>query len=214
MTDYSMTLHEWFAHHHRDMLGTFKLNGIPVMKNPLDLMVYMEIIQETRPDIIIEIGTAFGGSALFFRYMLNMFGALDSYVISVDITDERRKVDAYPGIIFITGDSNDLETIEMVRDYLDPYYDVMIAHDGNHNKENVLKDLRAYGPLVTPGQYFVVEDGIQDTYKGMPCSDGSPGPLAAVEEFLKENSTFTQDRWRERFMITYNPGGYLKRVKP
>lgn len=35
--------------------------GIPVQKCPLDLWIYQEIIWETKPDFVIETGTAWGG---------------------------------------------------------------------------------------------------------------------------------------------------------
>jgi len=34
-----------------------------------------------------------------------------------------------------------------------------------------------------------------------------------VEEFLATNKNFERDRSRERFLLTFNPGGWLKRVK-
>lgn len=39
-----------------------------------------------------------------------------------------------------------------------------------------------------------------------------PGPMEAVEEFLKSNANFAVDKSRERFFLTFNPSGYLKRV--
>jgi len=38
------------------------------------------------------------------------------------------------------------------------------------------------------------------------------GPLSAVEEFLSENPHFQVDPHRERYILTYNPKGFLKRV--
>jgi cephalosporin hydroxylase len=39
------------------------------------------------------------------------------------------------------------------------------------------------------------------------------GPLAAVEAFLSGNPSFEVDgRW-ERYIITYNPKGYLRRIR-
>jgi cephalosporin hydroxylase len=39
--------------------------GIPIRKNPFDLMVYQEILWETKPLVIIETGTQYGGSARY-----------------------------------------------------------------------------------------------------------------------------------------------------
>ena len=42
-----------------------KYRGVPVIKNPLDLWVYQEILYEVKPAVIIETGTFAGGSALY-----------------------------------------------------------------------------------------------------------------------------------------------------
>jgi cephalosporin hydroxylase len=37
--------------------------------------------------------------------------------------------------------------------------------------------------------------------------------MEAVEEFLKSNRGFVIDREREKFYLTFNPSGYLKRME-
>jgi cephalosporin hydroxylase len=41
-----------------------------------------------------------------------------------------------------------------------------------------------------------------------------PGPLQAIEAFLERNDEFEVDREREKFLVTFNPSGYLRRVAP
>ena len=48
----------------RTWQNTFWL-GVRAQKCPLDLWIYQEILWEMKPDLIIECGTAHGGSALF-----------------------------------------------------------------------------------------------------------------------------------------------------
>jgi cephalosporin hydroxylase len=40
-----------------------------------------------------------------------------------------------------------------------------------------------------------------------------PGPMEAVEIFLKESKYFIVDKDKEKFYLTQNPNGYLRRVK-
>jgi len=40
-----------------------------------------------------------------------------------------------------------------------------------------------------------------------------PGPMEAIDEFLVENANFVVDTSREKFYLTFNPKGYLKRIK-
>jgi len=54
-----------------------------------------------------------------------------------------------------------------------------------------------------------VGDGIIDV---MDWPQYQPGPLVAVQRFLGQNSSFVMDERREKFVLTYAPGGFLKRV--
>jgi len=64
--------------------------------------------------------------------------------------------------------------------------------------------------LVTTGSYLIVED---TNINGHPARPGwGPGPMEAVETFLRETAAFVIDRGREKFMLTFNPNGYLKRI--
>ena len=83
--------------------------------------------------------------------------------------------------------------------------------DGNHAAEHVLQELRLYGPLVSEGCYFIAEDGIVDV---MDWTEYTPGPLVAARRFVAETDEFIIDRSREKFLITYAPDGFLKRIKP
>ena len=47
---------------------------------------------------------------------------------------------------------------------------------------------------------------------GLGFKEEEPGPLAAIEEFLNHNSNFVVDTIRERYFLTYNPKGFLKRI--
>ena len=42
--------------------------GVPAAKNPLDAWVYQEIVYETRPEAIVELGSAYGGGTLFLAH--------------------------------------------------------------------------------------------------------------------------------------------------
>src|SRR5829696_2870122 len=64
-------------------------------------------------------------------------------------------------------------------------------------------------PLVTPGSYLVVED---TNVNGHPVYEAfGPGPMEAVQDFLKERDDFEADRSREKFLFTFNPGGWLRK---
>jgi cephalosporin hydroxylase len=87
----------------------------------------------------------------------------------------------------------------------------IVVLDSDHRAQHVLRELRAYAPMVSSGSYLVVEDTHIDGIPTQP--DFGPGPAAAVEMFLKEPAgrQFTRDMRREAFVMTFNPGGWLKR---
>jgi cephalosporin hydroxylase len=88
---------------------------------------------------------------------------------------------------------------------------VLVTLDSDHTASYVLKEIKAYAPFVNRGSYLVVEDTHMD---GVPTDPGfGPGPLAAVQQFLQEGGSkdFEQDFSREAFIMTFNPGGWLKR---
>lgn len=182
--------------------------GTKVFKCPLDLWIYQEIIFETRPDVIIECGTADGGGTLFFASMCNLMDR--GSVISVDYRP-RENLPRHKRITYITGSSVSDETVEEVKKRIRPEDKVLVILDSDHTKAHVLSEMRIYGRLVTPESYMIVED---TNINGHPVSpDFGPGPAEAVEEFMSENNDFVVDRSKEKFYLTFNPGGYLKKIK-
>jgi cephalosporin hydroxylase len=208
---FSMTLREWLLYHQRAVLfNQCSWMGVPALKNPLDAWVYQELIHHVRPDVIVEIGSAQGGSTLYFANLLDLLGS--GSVISIDVDRSRFAVD-HPRIITITGNSSAPETIEQVAQ-LCANKSVLVVHDGNHEKPQVLNDLRAYASLVPVGGYLIVEDGIIDLYNpGDGIGTMEDGPLAAIEEFITHNSQFVVDTRWERYILTYNPRGFLLRIR-
>ena len=68
---------------HRIMEGS-SYHGIPTMKSPLDFWIYQEILWETRPAFIIELGNLYGGSALALAHACDTLGK--GKIIGVDIS--------------------------------------------------------------------------------------------------------------------------------
>lgn len=196
------------AYAHPEGWSNPKWLGVENLKCPFDLWIYQEILFETRPDVILETGTARGGSALFLASVLDMLGS--GKVVSIDIV-RRAEWPVHPRVTYLTGSSTSAPILAEARARIAGAPKVMVILDSDHKKDHVLEELRLYSPLVTPGNYLIVED---TNVNGRPVFPGfGPGPGEAVDEFLKENHAFVQDRARERFFVTFNPGGYLRRVQ-
>jgi len=185
--------------------NTFWL-GHHVLKCPLDLWTYQEILHEVQPELIIETGTYQGGSALFLASICDLLGRGQVLTIDVDRRDDRPR---HARITYLTGSSTSNAILRRVRQRAKGTSPVLVILDSSHAKEHVLAELLAYAPLVTPGSYIIVED---TNLNGHPVeSDHGPGPAEAVAEFLEDNDAFVRDESREKFMLTFNPGGYLKK---
>jgi cephalosporin hydroxylase len=207
------TLAEWIQYLQKGpIFENTHYRGITIWKSPLDLWIFQEIIHETRPRVIVEIGSRFGGTTQFMADLLELRGG-EGMVISVD-PDRTGYSATHPRIRAITGSSLDPGVIREVT-ALCSTGENMIVHDGDHTRANVLRDLQSYSPLVGVGHYFIVEDGIMDVFwPGVSPGSYGDGPLAAIDDFLQMTSAFVPDASRERYRITYNPRGYLRRVRP
>ncbi len=182
--------------------------GSKVFKCPFDLWTYQEIIFELKPDVIIECGTADGGGTLFFASMCDLVGK--GSVVSVDYRP-RENLPKHTRITYVTGSSVSGETFEEVKKRIKSEDVVLVILDSDHTQKHVLAELFLYGKLVTLGSYLVVED---TNINGNPVAfDFGPGPAEAVREFMSENKDFVVDKSREKFYLTFNPGGYLKKIK-
>jgi cephalosporin hydroxylase len=179
--------------------------GVPTQKCPLDLWIYQEIVHELRPDLIIETGTADGGSALFFASICDHLN--HGRIVTVDLLSLPRP--EHDRVTYIQGSSVAPEVAEKTTVAAKDARKVLVILDSNHEKGHVLAEMRLYADLVTRGSYMVVED---TNLNGHPVDPGfGPGPFEAVTEFLNERDDFVVDESREKFYLTFNPRGYLRR---
>jgi cephalosporin hydroxylase len=187
--------------------NTFWL-GIPVTKCPLDLWVYQEIIFKVKPDIIIECGTGKGGCALFMAQILDILN--NGKVISIDIEDVEGKP-LHKRIDYLLGSSTSEDIVTLVSGMIDSKEKVTVILDSDHHKEHVLNELRIYSRFVTKGSYLIVEDTNLNNHPVRPKF--GPGPMEAVSQFLRENKDFAVDSTQEKFYMTFNPNGYLVKIR-
>lgn len=184
----------WFGHH--------------VLKCPLDLWVYQELLVRTQPDVVVETGTWAGGSALYLAMVLDSLGR--GRLITID-TVTRPDRPQHPRLQYLCGSSTDPATVARVREAVGAGRALVIL-DSDHSAAHVYGEILAYAPLVAVGDYLVVEDTNVNGNPVLP--DFGPGPMEAVDRFLAENDEFAVDANCERFLMTLNPRGYLRRTKP
>lgn len=197
-----------------DFEGTWEQTwwkGIKVLKCPLDLWVYQEILWNTKPKFVIECGTAHGGSAYFMADLIKTLG-LDCRVITIDIEGSNTFPNrpSHELITYIHGSSTSAGTIATI-DSMVGDSECLVILDSAHNKDHVLNEMNLYNKYVPLNGYMIVEDG---NVHGHPIAPEHPeGPYEAIHAFIETNDDFVIDYSCEKFHLTFNPDGYLKRVK-
>jgi cephalosporin hydroxylase len=193
--------------------GNTKWLGVGVYNNPFDMWVKQEIIFETKPTIIIETGSAMGGSAIFFATILDQMGM--GKIISVDIHDKNSGMGLpdfkHKRISFMKASSVDPVTIKKIKSMIKPKDRVMVFLDSDHSAAHVLKELKLYGPIVTPGCYMIVDDTNLNGHPIMNMAVPGPGAWDAVAEFMKSADTFETDKSRHKFYMTWSVNGFLRK---
>lgn len=196
----------------RGTLG-YRYKGVPCLKNPFDLALYMRLVWETRPGTIIEIGSAAGGSALFYADLMRNYRT-GGHVYSADLNPVTNLEDDC--VSFIEADATNLESAfgrEFLKGLARPW---LIIDDAAHTYDVTGAILRFFAPHMRPGEYIVVEDGIVNDLEGELYRTYQNGPNSAIDVFLKdcrgrfEIDTSYCDYYGHNF--TYCTNGYIRCV--
>lgn len=184
--------------------------GLPVLKCPLDLWLYQEIIYRVRPTLIIEAGTAHGGSALYLAHLLDLIGAGRVVTIDIDEKEYGWARPKHPRIKYIRGSSTSDEVMREIRADAEGNR-VMVILDSDHREAHVAAELALYAPLVSKDSFLIVED---TNINGNPVGKNfGPGPMEAVMGFMRGNQDYAIDMNMGKFFLSFNPLGYLRKVR-
>lgn len=190
----------------------YRWRGLPFAKNPFDIALYLKILWDLQPKVIIEIGSYRGGSAKFFADQTKILG-LGTKVYSIDI-DAVRGLDE-SNLHFFEGDVLNLEDSPLPEVLKSVDRPLLVVEDGPHTFEGCSAALDFFHPHLQPGDMIVIEDGnlrdFGNRYLGL-----DDGPNRAVKDFLK----FHPSEYVIRTDLcdffgrnaTWNTNGYLERT--
>lgn len=186
-----------FALHRRGPAKHGQWRGVRAIRYPTDLMLYAEIIQEQKPDLIVETGTRYGGTALFLADMcrLNNHGK----VISIDIDDQFGVPPEHTRLTCLRGDSASPDILEQVIEAAGKT--ALVILDSDHAPSHIYRELLSYAPLIHVGGYMIAED--------LWSENGHK----AIRRFLSEHDNFVLDKDAGKYGIHAGEGGFLKRIK-
>lgn len=184
--------------------------GVPVWQLPDDLQALQRIVYDAQPTWIVETGTKFGGSAIFFASLLTMMGRTAGNpggVITVDINETlqaKETLSTRPHKMAalvrhrLIGDAESPVILDAIRSCIasDPG-SVMVFLDDCHEADHVSAELKAYSYLIRPGGILIAADTTFEDLADTPVvtttrySDPKhSNPRVAVRRFLAENSDF------------------------
>jgi cephalosporin hydroxylase len=199
--------HRLYYHRPKRTWQNTRFLGVDVWKTPLDLWVYQEILHEVRPDVLVETGTKYGGSAYYFARLFDLLG--HGRVVTIDVEPQPGRPE-HDRITYVTGSSTDGDVIARADELIDGGR-ALVVLDSSHHCDHVLAELEIWGSRVPVGSYVVVEDTHAD---GHPITTRfGRGPWDAVDRFLATTDAFEIDASRHKFFMTFNRRGYLRRVR-
>jgi cephalosporin hydroxylase len=180
--------------------------GHPLWQNLFDLNVISEHIFAEQPDVIVETGTWYGGSAVFYADIMTLAG-LPPDVVSIDCAP--RATPAHPGVRYVAGRSS--TNPEVVRDVarLVDGRRAFVVLDSDHVADHVFEELVSYSPLIHPRDYLLVQDGNMCTTMGLMLGQT---PIGGIVRFLEQSNQFEVDDNRSPFPTTGHVHGWLRRV--
>ena len=191
-----------------DLLFSFEYFGASVSKyqQRWEISKFLEIVKETRPSVVLEIGTAKGGTLFLFSRAVRE----DALLISVDLPGGpffggRYEETLLPSMVSLTGrgqrlrlirsDSHSTNTKREIEQALGGRPVDFLFIDGDHSYEGVRKDFEMYSPLVRKGGIIAFHD---------ICA-GPPVSVGGVPRFWKEVSV---SRKSETIIKDPNQGGF------
>jgi cephalosporin hydroxylase len=211
LSDPTEAYHKWY--YDNEVWEDVRFLGVITNKSVSDMWNYQEILAELQPSLVVEFGTRFGGSALFFSVIGRAINP-QMQVLSVDITHAEvvQRVHNEPSIQLMKASSTDVgvadKILEMRRESPGKVFFIL---DSDHTKAHVLAELALLRRVSKPGDYLVVEDGNINGHPVLPgWGEGPTEALAAYFETYPDD--YTVDVKREtKFGFTFAPSGYLIR---
>jgi cephalosporin hydroxylase len=161
-----------------------------------------------RPDWVIETGTGDGGRALFLASICELVG--HGEVLSID---DRAAADlpSHPRLRFLAGVAHEPATVDAVRRLVGDGAKALVVLGAGADRRRTDAQFEAYSPFGPVGSYVVVTDTIVNGHPVWPAF--GPGPAEAVKQILTRHGEFVGDPLMEKYSLTFNPNGFLRRVR-
>jgi cephalosporin hydroxylase len=200
--------------------------GEPILQLPQDLIIHQELIYNYKPDFFIEVGVAWSGSLLFYSTIFNIVGGkkvigIEKYLLNNVFKTIKKFPKLEKKITVIKGHSTHNQVINKIKNIIGKSKKIIVHLDSDHSEKNVLKELEIYSKLIGKGSYIICGDTHVEFFKKNPHGKNKNyfiknNPMTALRKFLKTTNgkKFKQDlSFQNRYLLTLNPFGILKKIK-
>jgi cephalosporin hydroxylase len=189
---------------------SLKWKDIEMSKFPTDIYIYQQLVWTSNYDLIIEVGTQRGSSAIFFDNLIKSNTNANGLVVTIDINPvpepQKSTLDSL-GIVMITGDINLKSTQQKIIPYIKGK-NFLVVDDGSHRYKDVMASLKFFQEHQAPGNHMVVEDGITDVMLAKKTKNA----LDCVDDFLDENSDYLRVLDYDSWLVSTTFGGIIKKL--
>jgi cephalosporin hydroxylase len=160
-----------------------------------------------RSDWVIETGTSNGGRTYFLATVCDLLG--HGEVISI-AKRARGRLPAHPRIRYVTAAPHAPEARKLVDEMVRDHPRSLVILGSRTRRERTQCEFEAFAPLVLVGSYVIIEHTVLN---GFPIDDSfGPGPHEALRRLMNLHGEFRADTTRERHALTFNQGGFLRRI--
>lgn len=215
--------HSQLLQHHKEIY-----KGIGLAKFPQDLWSYEKLINDSDPEVIVEIGINEGGFTKWLHDRLLVAYASSNEkklrtVIGLDYTIEAAKRNLSS---LLNNPVDGVEVILIQCNLLDPgslvqarnkmaaiigSRSLFMIEDSGHSYETTNASLNAFSDFVKPGEWLVVEDTCVDIEELREGAYWPRGALTATNDFLNGRDDFERTNFNHIYGITCHPYGFLRK---
>jgi cephalosporin hydroxylase len=189
-----------------------RYKGLRLAKDPFDLALYRQAIEQLRPATIIEVGTSEGGSAAWLIDQCRCLGLTETNLIAIDVAPPAIEL---ANVRFYRGDSFDPNTTFPTEAIASSPHPWLVIEDSAHARDSTIAVLEYFDRQLESGDMLVIEDGVLADLEGEVYRKLDDGPNRAVAEFLGRvgrryviDATFCDFYGHN---LTYAPNAWLRR---
>ena len=195
--------------------------GEPILQTPEDIIKMQDIIFNEKPEIIIEIGVAWGGMLLFYDTLAKSLPIKKVLGIDIFIPKSlklRLNKKISNKIQLINGSSLDEKIFEKIKKIRNKYKKCLIHLDSNHTEDHVLKELSLYDGILNKDDIVVIGDTVINyipNQKHRPREwSKKHNPKTALDIFLSINKNYILlKKWSENLLLSNNIKSHIKKIK-